>query len=38
MKLLLELKISTGDSLKEGAWSTRLPDSEVVFDQNYQIV
>lgn len=38
MMSLLELKISTGVSFKEGAWSTRLPDSEVVFDQNYQIV
>lgn len=28
MMSLLELKISTGVSLKEGAWSARLPDSE----------
>lgn len=34
MMPLLELKISTGVSLKEGAWSSRLPDSEVIFDQN----
>lgn len=33
MMSLLELKISTGVSLKDGAWSTRLPDLELVFDQ-----